>query len=230
MTEIIQFPGGQEPPSPPPDEPAAQVSDDPVMEAVRVSEEDSRLLMSLLAKLVRFQDYCLDMKLDRFTAVLRLAMLDQFSSVDEKTKARKISSPSFLFREQDVEKARSSAEYARVHKDLLDKLAVITSPSFSVDTLAELMEDTNARELLRIGLFANSAQNRISALKEFTDRRSAKKTRDTGGREMILPERFAEQLAAGMVFLAAKIQEHEERISGAHLNVPKLIREGRVSE
>jgi hypothetical protein len=240
MSDVIQFPGGQgppvppeEPPGPPPD-PADPVNAlDPVTEAVRVSEENSRLLMSLLAKLIRYQDYCLTMKIDRFTAVLRLAMLDQFSSLDEKAKARKISSPAFLFREHDVQKARSSEEYGRIHADLMAKLEVITSPSFSVDSLAELMEDVNTWELFRIAHFAGAARDRTAALREFTDRRSAKKTRDLGGREMILPERFAEQLVAGMVFLTGKIQEHEEKISGSRLNVPaspKLVGEGRASE
>jgi hypothetical protein len=229
---VIQFPGGQDPPDPP-GPPTAPISDDPVTEAVRVSEDNSRLLMSLLAKLVRYQDYCKEMKLDRFTAVLRLAMLDQFSSFSEKTKARKISSPNFHFQEQDVQKARSSEEYARIHADLLAKLEVITAPSFSVDSLAELMEDANSWELFRIAHFAGSARDRTTALREFSDRRSAKKTRDLGGREMILPERFLEGIAAGMVFLASKIEEHEEKISGSRLNVPaspKLVGEGRASE
>lgn len=236
MSDVIQFPGGTEPPDEPPplipgEEGGGLLSEgDLIMKAVRVAEEDSHLLMSLLARMIRYQDYCLEMKIDRFTAVLRLAMLDQFTSVDEKAKARKISSPSFTFREADVAKARESKEYAKVHGDLVARLAVITSPSFSVDDLALLMEDSNAWELLRLAHFSGSAQNRISALKEFTDRRSAKKTRDMGGREMVLPERFVEQLAAGAAVMMAVLGAGSEaRISAGELNVPRLIGEGTTS-
>jgi hypothetical protein len=236
MSDVLNFPGGgpQDPVPPPPAEGgAAPVTGDPVSEAASWSAHNSKLLMGLLAKLIRYQDYCKDMKLDRFTAVLHLAMLDQFSSFDDKTKARKLSTPSgFTFKAEDMPKARESEDYARVHRDLMEKVVVLTAPGTSVDAIAELMEDANSWELLRIAHFAPSPRDRKAALEEFTSRRSAKKGRENQGKEMILPERFIEQLTAGMAAMAVVIQDQHQQISGAKLNVPsaKMIGEGRVEK
>lgn len=194
------------------------------------------MLMALVAKLVRYHDYFLEMKLDRFNAVLHLALMDQFGSFPDKVKARKLSSPSsFTFTEADVEKARQSPEYARIHADVLAKAQLIAAGSLSVDRMAELLEDANTWELFRIAQFAPSPRDRKAALEEFTSRRSAKKGRENQGKEMILPERFIEQLAAGyeaMAAMAVVIQDQREQISGARLNVPsaKMIGEGRVEK
>jgi hypothetical protein len=206
------------------------VTGDPISDAASWAAHDSKMLMALVAKLVRYHDYFLEMKLDRFNAVLHLALMDQFGSFPDKVKARKLSSPSgFTFTEPDVEKARQSPEYARIHADVLAKAQLIAEGNLTVDRMAELLEDANTWELFRIAQFAPSPRDRKAALEEFTSRRSAKKGRENQGREMILPERFIETMVAGLAAVATAIQGHEqERISGAKLNVPRLVGEGRV--
>lgn len=233
MAEIVQFPGGPAgPPAPPPTEGHAPATGDPVAEAVSYSDYATKTFMAIVAKLVRYQDYCKEMKIDRFQASLRLAMYDQFSSFPDAVKAKKISSPSgYSYREADCEKIRQAPEYARIQADILRVVDLLTDPG-SVDKLAEVLEGANAEELLRIAHFSPSARDKKAAIEEFTSRRSAKKGRDLAAREMVLPDRFMEQLMAGAAAVAAVLAQagQQAQISAAEINVPgaKLIGEGRV--
>lgn len=230
MGEVTKFPGGPtDPPTPPPVENAPATSD-PVQEAIGYSDYATKTFMATVAKLVRYQDYCKTMKIDRFQAALRLCLYDQFTSLPDPAKARKISTPNHSFKEADLERIRRSDEYPRLQADVLKVIDLLCDPS-SVDRLAEVMEDANAMEMFRLAHFAPSMRDRQAALREFVDRRSAKKTRDVGGKEMILPERFVEQLMAGAAAMMAIMgQAGQSQISGSELNVPRLVGEGRASE
>jgi hypothetical protein len=171
---------------------------DPLMEAASAARESLRLQLRAVGQMLRYPDYADSLTADQFYRLVRIALLDSFFSWTDEEKAGQLG-----IGEADLEWGRDHPDYERMCDDARAKLRAFAT-GVGIDDRAAGLEDEMAIQAAMAALYSPLPKDRLAATGVFLDRRSAKKTRDEGGRELVIPAGFVELIEAATKLFEAR--------------------------
>lgn len=209
------------------DSAAVSATDDPIADALSWLRYDTRTIVNMVVRLVRYEATCVDpdgkpiCSIDRFRQLLGLAILDTFTDEDETAKVGRLVGPG---PKPSLSALRKDGLFATLCDKVRQEMAFLANVR-TMDDLAERYEARMALEGIKVALFTDSAREKLRAASEIVDRRSAKKGRDVGpGGIMVLPPDFARALAAA--YQQSIGTGGGVGIDGSVLNVPVMKKIG----
>lgn len=192
--------------------------------ALEQAHTDARFFVTLVSRFVSYQEFFEKCGVDEFRGVLGVAVYDQFTRLDEEKKASKLAlSP------EQVASHRLHPIFERVKERLLEEARRLSLPR-SLDQWAEVYEDLAARDSMLLATVATKPLERLAAIKEMGDRRSAKKGREQRQLVLMLPANLLREIEAGMKAIEITGGSDEDEIDAGVLNVPRLIGSGTTGE
>lgn len=202
---------------------------EPAKDAIDRNRLDAGVFITMAARFVSYQGFYEDCGVDEFRVYLGLAVYDLFTATTEDMKARNLGvRPAERLAGYRTSAGRTSGKpvYPRVVEVLRARAAELALPA-TLDEWAEKLEDIASRDLAHLAMAAPIPRDRLAATEAILDRRSAKRGREVSPTVLILPDRLADELRAGLGFLA----EHRPagEIDAGKLNVPRLVGQGDTS-
>jgi len=169
---------------------------DPLTNATRTNRDETARWLSLVSRGVKYSDF-LDadppLGVNVFEELRTVALIDTFFQLDDAAILAKIDM------QPDVLKGyRENPQYQPM-VDALKGSAKRLGGADTVDGVAEAMEKEVVHEVYAMGMLEGNAREKLKALTEFVDRRSAKKGREgDAGSALMIPERMLELMALGL--------------------------------
>jgi hypothetical protein len=168
--------------------PASQASD-PIARGLAAGDDDIEAFITRLVRLVRISDFRGEQmcSIDTFVELRKQAILSEFTDWTAERKAKHLGvSPTTLGRRQQ------HSAY-QIIRDRVLEAGKLLSECGSMEQAAKLLEPVFVEKTLDRALDGTSKRDQLSALNEFTARRSAKMTRSPAedGGAYIPPELIA---------------------------------------